>query len=884
MYRASVRSNSIRVENPDNEFMTSGSVNVNFIEFTFSDDWKGLFKTVLFQTKKVLLPIVLEGDERVYKMPIPWEVLVYAGEQINIGVYGTKPDDENTKEDEKVIMPTVWGSIPDRVKQGVVVSDPTPTSPTYDAYLYLLQLLEEIIEGGGGSGGTSDHSELKNRDLADQHPVDAISGLVSKFTQIDHSIEQVVSFIQQVASIIAGRSVLFTTIDDTGIPKVNDVRKYPRSEFVGIMPTVSETVRSGFLMLNDKLYLAKYAVTAVQDNDTTVTFVSDPTLIGPTSGGGETAEQRFTWLGYNDGTWNYVYDNQVGIWYDDTVFVHNFEHIIGNPDAGDPGIVFNLDKTGQYPPSLNLCTYKEAVLGIDGNVSHYSAWSNVHIPMDTIPMVRNYEFRNGVEAREKLSLTTDGDHAIVWMADNVKLYLSNAVSLDGDNYIKLFGPVDCWDTTFTPTADQTSFAECDRANRFRLFDGDIYVMPYKNYINTNDGKTFYQGYILEKENTSEGNVDIIAGDGLSKDGNTINVDNPMQGIVEKEDFDSLPEEDKSKGTYIVNSEKIWMSPQMTSDNEPYPYHATASSNEPSYGSSGIFAAFDGDQNTFWANAASDTNVYISFDFGSETYVSGISMRARVDVGDQLPYRFRIMGSIDGDNWDDILNKTDLPSNANGEAREFVFDKPVKYRFFRIDDMASYYENHGEYISFSEIKFLIENDNSKIYSNGKSIDFYNKEEIEIFTDKTIDKKIKDIDIDKKISDAVSEIVIETNDSYSTEERQIGTWIDGKPLYKKTIEASLTGSANGVVPTVPFDSDWIIVNANFWFKSKNNATFTCPFYMTPTEWISFYCISVSDSAVANRAPGAYFQLGNGSDIPSGLPLPLILTIEYTKVSDG
>lgn len=559
MYKATVTTNRIRVDNPDNEIMTSGSVNVNFIELTFSEDWRGLFKTVLFQTKKALLPIALEGDELNYTMPIPWEVLVYAGEQINIGVYGTKADDEGTPEDEEIIMPTVWGSIPDKVKQGVVVSDPTPSSPTYNAYLYLLQLLEDIIEGGGGGGGTLDHSKLTNREVADQHPIDAISGLrdvltslsgqiteistkvitdhseltgrdsedqhpmnaitglVAKFTQTDRTIDQVISFIQSVASMLAGRSILFAIIDEAGLPKANDVKTYSRNEFVGIMPVVSETIRVGFLILEDTLYLANYTVTDVQGIDITVTFVSDPILIGPTSGeGGEPVEQRFTWLGYNDGTWSYVYDNQLGTWYDDTVFVYNFEHIIGNPDAGDPGIIFNFDKTGQYPPSLNLCTYKETVLSVDGNVSHHSAWSNVHIPMDTIPMVRNYEFRNGVEVREKLGLTTDGDHIIVWMADNVKLYLSNASVSGGDDYVKLFGPVECWDTTFTPTAEQTNLSECDRANYFRLFNGDTYVMPYKNHISTNNGGTYYWGYILEKP-SSGGSSEVGIGIPIFKD-------------------------------------------------------------------------------------------------------------------------------------------------------------------------------------------------------------------------------------------------------------------------------------------------------------------------------------------------------------------------------
>lgn len=144
MFKAVVDANRIYVTNPDNEIITSGSVNVNFIEFTFSEDWADLEKTVIFQTKKGNVPIILEGNKLVYTMPIPWEMTLYAGEAISIGAYGTRMDDTETLEDEEMILPTVWGSIPDKVRQGVIVSNPSETSPTYNAYLELMGRLDSI--------------------------------------------------------------------------------------------------------------------------------------------------------------------------------------------------------------------------------------------------------------------------------------------------------------------------------------------------------------------------------------------------------------------------------------------------------------------------------------------------------------------------------------------------------------------------------------------------------------------------------------------------------------------------------------------------------------------------------------------------------------------
>ena len=45
--------------------------------------------------------------------------------------------------------------------------------------------------------------------------------------------------------------------------------------------------------------------------------------------------------------------------------------------------------------------------------------------------------------------------------------------------------------------------------------------------------------------------DLIAGDGLSRDGDRLNVDNPVQGIMTQAEFNALPEERRNKGTYII---------------------------------------------------------------------------------------------------------------------------------------------------------------------------------------------------------------------------------------------------------------------------------------------------------------------------------------------
>lgn len=45
---------------------------------------------------------------------------------------------------------------------------------------------------------------------------------------------------------------------------------------------------------------------------------------------------------------------------------------------------------------------------------------------------------------------------------------------------------------------------------------------------------------------------ITAGDGLTKDVDTLNVDNPVRGIVTQAEFDALTEAQKASGTYFVD--------------------------------------------------------------------------------------------------------------------------------------------------------------------------------------------------------------------------------------------------------------------------------------------------------------------------------------------
>lgn len=198
------------------EILTSGSVGIS-VNFIFSQDWEGLSRTAVFSNGSVTRDVVLYGSECV----IPHECLVTSGKTLTVGVYGT--------DGETIVIPTVCCAL-GRVLQGADPSGdpsipPTPTAVQQimsaaanavnvaqrvrndadagafdgtDGYSPAVTITDiegghrvtitdaehpqgqsfDVLDGQGG-GGTGYHRQLTNRDAADQHPMSAISGLVS---------------------------------------------------------------------------------------------------------------------------------------------------------------------------------------------------------------------------------------------------------------------------------------------------------------------------------------------------------------------------------------------------------------------------------------------------------------------------------------------------------------------------------------------------------------------------------------------------------------------------------------------------------------------------------------------------------------------------------
>lgn len=170
------------------EPVTSGSVNVYPVRFEFNSDWDGLTRTACFQSGAVSASVLLDDAG---ECNIPWEVLQTPGQRLSIGVYGTCGD--------HIILPTIWancGTVLPGAAAGVLSQPPTPG--IYEQLLAQLQKKADGLDydgtflsllsgnkplssvpmiGGNAAEGTTDHRILEHRDAADQHPIEAISGL-----------------------------------------------------------------------------------------------------------------------------------------------------------------------------------------------------------------------------------------------------------------------------------------------------------------------------------------------------------------------------------------------------------------------------------------------------------------------------------------------------------------------------------------------------------------------------------------------------------------------------------------------------------------------------------------------------------------------------------
>lgn len=107
-----------------------------------------------------------------------------------------------------------------------------------------------------------------------------------------------------------------------------------------------------------------------------------------------------------------------------------------------------------------------------------------------------------------------------------------------------------------------------------------------------------------------------------------------------------------------------------------------------------------------------------------------------------------------------------------------------------------------------------------------------------------------------------------DMHSTDEKMIGQWTDGKPLYQKTV----TGTTNfdGSTAMASFDSTFNIVDMKAYIVSAENSRQYNPFWYSVNN---YWCMRIENNKLIGTGTTAYY---NNKDF--------VATICYTKTTDS
>ena len=115
-------------------------------------------------------------------------------------------------------------------------------------------------------------------------------------------------------------------------------------------------------------------------------------------------------------------------------------------------------------------------------------------------------------------------------------------------------------------------------------------------------------------------------------------------------------------------------------------------------------------------------------------------------------------------------------------------------------------------------------------------------------------------------------------YSTNEQVVGKWINGKPIYRKTMEFSNLSSGENRIPHGIADVDIIMVDRDHSFATDGTYSELWQIGNTNSSASNFSQFSVSLVWTTN----SIFDVYIGSGLVSRLP-KLIITFEYTKTTD-
>ena len=185
------------------------------ITFDFDEEWNDTDRTARFIFDSGYIDVPFSGDT-VFVPMLPASV-----QEVKVGVYSGSL--QTTTAAAITVVPSCLGSDDTEYIPATDTGIPDAADLAEEDTLRIydksagklvkatLKKLGETI-GGEGGGGTTDHSQLINRDIADQHPISAITGLEEALTPLTGTTETLTPT-QVYDAIKSGKSVVLQHTD-----------------------------------------------------------------------------------------------------------------------------------------------------------------------------------------------------------------------------------------------------------------------------------------------------------------------------------------------------------------------------------------------------------------------------------------------------------------------------------------------------------------------------------------------------------------------------------------------------------------------------------------------------------------------------------------------
>ena len=112
-------------------------------------------------------------------------------------------------------------------------------------------------------------------------------------------------------------------------------------------------------------------------------------------------------------------------------------------------------------------------------------------------------------------------------------------------------------------------------------------------------------------------------------------------------------------------------------------------------------------------------------------------------------------------------------------------------------------------------------------------------------------------------------LENHEVYSTNETKIGTWIDGRNLYRKVITTTIPSGTTSTEVNINVPDYWVLIRLDYRLKAVNSTNYA---------FGNYYASSTDFQRCFFREGAIQVRLGTNNS-----SVEILFVIEYTKTTD-